>query len=522
MKPGTKKGRRFVKRLLALGSVSALAMLAGTSMSSHAASKSEVEAQRLLKAAELRFGMTAAQAAGFFDTANLPRAQVELLKANLQELRALTPDQINGLLGYFDAAQGETGGTGQTVARWIQMAPGSSTNALVSGNYGDQPTSVFPTILARAIVSGGACPVVHLDGGLTWPLRVRFTGSSLTNVPGTAGATNAKAGYPQYFVQNTAPQNFPNGTPMATTSWTECESALPFGYHTATIDGVDLALPKAKPTRFLVLADTGCRMAGALAANGANQQNCSDPTTFPLAYLANLEATFKPDLVVHVGDYFYRDTNCNNTFPGCADPTSANYEMYGDTFDSWNADLLFPGQVAARRRPLDHDARQPRELRPRRARLVCAARPAPLRFLESVVRPVLAGGAVRHGRELHRGLRADLCGGHAGRELPGPRQQPRQRHCSRDRAGAELRRRPHQRARRRRQKVDQRLHHPQARVRPGLRRAIHQRAGDRQRRRRHAAGRGHGGHLRQQRLRARRAEEYRPVPVGSISTRSSM
>ncbi len=344
MKPGTKKGRRFVKRLLALGSVSALAMLAGTSMSSLAASKSEVEAQRLLKAAELRFGMTAAQAAGFFDTANLPKAQVELLKTNLEELRALTPDQINGLLGYFEAAQGETGGTGQTVARWIQMAPGSSTNALVSGNYGDQPTSVFPTILARAIVSGGACPVVHLDGGLTWPLRVRFTGSSLTNVPGTAGATNAKAGYPQYFVQNTTPQNFPNGTPMATTSWTECESALPFGYHTATIDGVDLALPKAKPTRFLVLADTGCRMAGALAANGANQQNCSDPTTFPLAYLANLEATFKPDLIVHVGDYFYRDTNCNNTFPGCADTTSANYEMYGDTFDSWNADLLFPAK----------------------------------------------------------------------------------------------------------------------------------------------------------------------------------
>ncbi len=235
-------------------------------------------------------------------------------------------------------------GSGTTIARWIQLAPGSSVHTTLSGSWGDQPTSIFPTILARAIISGGACPVARLNRFLPITLHARFNAASLTNVPGTPGSTNGKAGYPQYFVQNTTPQDFPNGTPMATTSWTECEAVLPYGFTSATIDGVDLPLPKLVPSRILVMADTGCRMNGALSANGSNQQDCASPTAFPWAYLAAYEATFKPDLIVQVGDWFYRDTNCNNTFAGCNDPTSVNYETWGDTFDSWNADVFFPAK----------------------------------------------------------------------------------------------------------------------------------------------------------------------------------
>ena len=50
-------------------------------------------------------------------------------------------------------------------------------------------------------------------------------------------------------------------------------------------------------------------------------------------------------MILQVGDWFYRDTNCNNTFPGCADPTSVNYEVWGDIFDSWNADVFFPAKT---------------------------------------------------------------------------------------------------------------------------------------------------------------------------------
>ena len=104
-------------------------------------------------------------------------------------------------------------------------------------------------------------------------------------------------------------------------------------------------------------------MNGALAPDGSNQQNCSDPTAFPWQYLANMEASLKPDVVLQVGDWFYRDTNCLSngveTFPGCNTPTSANYEVWGDIFDSWNADVFFPAKTPACRGTLDHGARQP-------------------------------------------------------------------------------------------------------------------------------------------------------------------
>jgi hypothetical protein len=234
------------------------------------------------------------------------------------------------------------------VASWIEMGPGSSQTALSKGSYGDQPTSLTPTILARAVVSDGVCPSISLDGGAPATMSLRFSASTLTNVPGTPGATNDKTGYPQFFVSPTAttPGNFPNGTAMATTAWGECESVVPAGHVSATIGTTKLKLPVANPKRFLLLADTGCRLNGALASNGSNQQNCSSPTAFPLAYLASYEATFRPDLIVHVGDWFYRDTNCLTngveTFPGCNTPTSPNYEPWGDIFDSWNADVFYP------------------------------------------------------------------------------------------------------------------------------------------------------------------------------------
>jgi hypothetical protein len=238
------------------------------------------------------------------------------------------------------------------VASWVQLAPGSSTAALAAGSWGDTPTSLHPTVLVRAVVTDAtACPTATLDNVTPLVMNQRFIGSSLTNTPGTPGATNGKPGYPQYFVSPTAtsPANFANGEPMATTSWGECEAVVPPGHTQVTVSGVNMKLPVAKPRRILVMADTGCRVNGALAANGANQQNCSDPTAFPFAQLSTYEATFNPDLVLQVGDWFYRDTNCLTngveTFPGCNTPSSPNYETWGDTFDSWNADLFFPAKT---------------------------------------------------------------------------------------------------------------------------------------------------------------------------------
>jgi hypothetical protein len=253
-------------------------------------------------------------------------------------------------------AQPITAHADNTIARWIQLGPGSSASALAAGQYGDQPTSPTPTILARAIISGGACPALTVDGSLVITMTQRVVGSQLTSTPGTATFTNDPAKvsgtYPQYFVSSaaTSPGSFPDGTAKATTSWGECEAVIPAGHATATIGSVSLKLPIANPQRILVLGDTGCRMASTA------QQNCHNPSSFPFAVLANYEALFKPDLIVHVGDYFYRDTNCKLSgvefVAGCSDPTNPAYETWGDTFDSWNADLFYPGQALLAAAPI--------------------------------------------------------------------------------------------------------------------------------------------------------------------------
>lgn len=258
------------------------------------------------------------------------------------------------------------------VARWIQVGPGSSNpNATsvgeVTGSFGDDPlllTASANTVLARAIVNNGVCPAMTLDHSVPVTMNVRFQGSTLADtavypatgkVPGTAGKTNGKTGYPQYFINSAATAGSmlpgPNNSmvPQATSSWTECEAIVPSGHVTATVGGVDLKLPVAHPKRILVMADTGCRMNGALATNGANQQDCETSAGFPLGFLASYEATFQPDLIVLVGDWFYRDTNCltngAETFAGCNTSGNAAFETWGDTFDSWNADVFYPAKT---------------------------------------------------------------------------------------------------------------------------------------------------------------------------------
>ncbi len=251
------------------------------------------------------------------------------------------------------------------VARWIQIAPGSSSAHPTLANFGDAPLTMpyGNTVLARAIVSDitQGCPVATLDHAIPLQLTPRFDPSTLAGtavypsvgpVPGTPGKTNGKTGYPQYFINANATAAStlpgPNGTtvPMATSVWTECEAIVPPHHRVATIDGVDLKLPVTNPQRIMVFGDTGCRMNGALAANGSNQQNCQNPSAFATQYLAAYEATFNPDLIVQVGDWFYRDTNCENTFAGCNLTTSSTYETWGDTFNSWNADVFFPEKAS--------------------------------------------------------------------------------------------------------------------------------------------------------------------------------
>jgi hypothetical protein len=112
-----------------------------------------------------------------------------------------------------------------------------------------------------------------------------------------------------------------------------CEARLPAHVKRASVDGQALPLPKRRPMRLVILGDSGCRLKGKVV------QDCNDPVAgWPFAKVARLAAARKPDLVIHVGDYYYRETPCPAGNAGCAG------SPYGDRWPSWKAELFDPGQ----------------------------------------------------------------------------------------------------------------------------------------------------------------------------------
>jgi len=95
---------------------------------------------------------------------------------------------------------------------------------------------------------------------------------------------------------------------------------------------VPLALPAPEPHRIIVFGDTGCRI------KGKDLQDCADPKEWPFPRIAARAAKFKPDLVIHVGDYLYRENACPPGFAGCADTP------YGDNWPTWDADFFTPAK----------------------------------------------------------------------------------------------------------------------------------------------------------------------------------
>jgi hypothetical protein len=108
-----------------------------------------------------------------------------------------------------------------------------------------------------------------------------------------------------------------------------CGAALQPGIH-ATINGMPLPAPPVSPRRILVLGDTGCRI------KGNTLQACNDSSQWPFPQLAAAAAKLKPDLVIHVGDYLYRESPCPEGKAGCAG------SPWGDNWTTWQADFFTP------------------------------------------------------------------------------------------------------------------------------------------------------------------------------------
>ena len=165
-------------------------------------------------------------------------------------------------------------------AQWVQLGPDGTSSA-------------------RAITDA-ACPAVIFDG---------------------VSAAMSVRSEPDQKLGNVKPAEFPVRG---------CEVVVPPGTRAASIDGKPLPVPKANPQCILVFGDTGCRLLGRAV------QNCNDPVDWPFAKIVALAAAAMPDLVIHVGDYHYRENACPVARAGCAG------SPFGYGFDAWNADFFAP------------------------------------------------------------------------------------------------------------------------------------------------------------------------------------
>ena len=164
--------------------------------------------------------------------------------------------------------------------------------------------------VARVVTTDTACPVLSVDGRAA-PMAVRAAAMTVAQRP-TASA-----------LENSKPSAFPV---------TVCEGRLPPHAHHAAIGGVALPLPHRAVRRLVVIGDTGCRIKAADHA----AQGCTDPAAFPFARIAARAAADRPDLVVHVGDYLYRENPCPDTAHQC------DGSPWGYGWDSWDADFFAP------------------------------------------------------------------------------------------------------------------------------------------------------------------------------------
>jgi hypothetical protein len=109
-----------------------------------------------------------------------------------------------------------------------------------------------------------------------------------------------------------------------------CETRAPATTANLTIAGSPTPVLPQEVRRIVVLGDTGCRLEGRAV------QDCNDPRAWPFAAIALRAASHRPDLVMHVGDYYYRETPCPAGRAGCAG------SPHGDSWTTWQADFFAP------------------------------------------------------------------------------------------------------------------------------------------------------------------------------------
>jgi len=92
--------------------------------------------------------------------------------------------------------------------------------------------------------------------------------------------------------------------------------------------------------KIAIIGDTGCRIKiGKKDKDHNSVQNCADPNAWSAKEIAQTIASMKPDLVVHVGDYNYRE-KCDNK--ELCEKLGITQNDVGNGYHIWEKDFLQP------------------------------------------------------------------------------------------------------------------------------------------------------------------------------------
>jgi hypothetical protein len=161
--------------------------------------------------------------------------------------------------------------------------------------FGDQPM-----LIARALVGkGGDCPTIEI-GGQRGTMQLR-------------------------------------DDPRSAMFGKLCESKRPLG------DALDVRIRQGgtvlldqhvtrQPASVLMFGDTGCRVTSFF------DQVCGDEQKWPFGRIAAAAARQPADLIVHLGDYLYREAACKGSSVPCIPGP------YGDVEAAWRADFFTPAR----------------------------------------------------------------------------------------------------------------------------------------------------------------------------------
>jgi len=196
------------------------------------------------------------------------------------------------------AALGFGPGSAQVVSAWTQYGPQGQ-------------------LSVRAIVPAGAtCPAAEING-VSRPLAGRAAASEMQPASGN------RAHQPWFDVRS-------------------CELSVPAAEaKRIRLAGRDLPVAPVQARRIVVLGDTGCRVKISEQGKGDPMQDCADPAAWPWAKIAAAAARTQPDVVVHVGDYHYREY-CDHR-EACK-PLADRGEPVGYGWAGWQADFFGPAR----------------------------------------------------------------------------------------------------------------------------------------------------------------------------------